>query len=321
MPSKRRRRRRSRRRRTNPARALLILALVAVVVVGAFVGLHKYEQSRYHTNRGETSEYFYEDTQIEVDGVEYKSKRDLTSILLEGVTGSEDSGEKVEMLILFLLDHKQQTIRWMQLDPHTVLASGGILRDALPDEGDDRERAKAVMETVADLLGTKIELYLSLDLDRMGVLNHALNGIELTLSGDYSAYDPAMTAGATLTLSDAQAELYMNPSVSLADDTCAARMQRQQQFLLAALKALEREAKKDTDVLNRFYDELGEIMVTNVRPARMLNEAARARAYAIAQPELLPGAESVSADGAKRYELDSAQIQSWVLEVFYNRKQ
>ena len=45
------------------------MALAVVILVGVFVGLHKYEQSRYHTNRGETSEYFYEDTRIEVDGV------------------------------------------------------------------------------------------------------------------------------------------------------------------------------------------------------------------------------------------------------------
>ena len=153
MPSKRRRGRRGRRRRTNPARIVLTMALAVVILVGVFVGLHKYEQSRYHTNRGETSEYFYEDTRIEVDGVEYKSKRDLTSILLEGVSGSEDSGRKVEMLILFLLDHKQQEIRWMQLDPDTALASGSVLRDALPSEGDEKERAKALMATVEDLLG------------------------------------------------------------------------------------------------------------------------------------------------------------------------
>lgn len=321
MPSKRRRGRRGRRRRTNLARIVLTMALAVVILVGVFVGLHKYEQSRYHTNRGETSEYFYEDTRIEVDGVEYKSKRDLTSILLEGVSGPEDSGRKVEMLILFLLDHKQQEIRWMQLDPDTALASGGVLRDALPSEGDEKERAKALMATVEDLLGAKIELYVSLDLDRIGVLNRALNGIDLAVGADYSAYDAAMTAGATLTLSDAQAELYMNPSIQLAGDTCTARMQRQQQFMLAALNALEREARKDTGVLNRFYEELSAIMVTNVRPARMLNEAAKAYDYEICQPELLPGAESVSPDGEKRFEPDAAQIQAWVLEVFYNRKQ
>ena len=266
MPSKRRRGRRGRRRRTNPARIVLTMALAVVILVGVFVGLHKYEQSRYHTNRGETSEYFYEDTRIEVDGVEYKSKRDLTSILLEGVSGSEDSGRKVEMLILFLLDHKQQEIRWMQLDPDTALASGGVLRDALPSEGDEKEQAKALMATVEDLLGAKIELYVSLDLDRIGVLNRALNGIDLAVGADYSAYDAAMTAGATLTLSDAQAELYMNPSIQLAGDTCTARMQRQQQFMLAALNALEREARKDTGVLNRFYEELSACSTKRQRP-------------------------------------------------------
>lgn len=58
MPSKRRRRRRSRRRQ-NPAKTLALLVLVVLVLVGAFVGMHKLEQSRYHQERGETSEYFY----------------------------------------------------------------------------------------------------------------------------------------------------------------------------------------------------------------------------------------------------------------------
>lgn len=320
MPSKRRRRRRSRRRQ-NPAKTLALLVLVVLVLVGAFVGLHKLEQSRYHQERGETSEYFYEDTQIEVEGVEYKSKRDLTSVLLEGVSGSDDSSRKVEMLILFLIDHKQQAIRWMQIDPDTVTADGTLLRDAMPAEGDGKERGKAVMETVETLLGARIELYLTLDLDRIGVLNQSLGGITLTVGADYSQYDSAMTQGATLVLSDAQAELYLNPSVQLPGDTCEARMQRQQEFMLAALHALESAARADSSVLNSFYDDLGQIMFTNVRPARMVNEAARARSYEIRRPELLPGTESVDANGEKRFTPDMEAIQAWALDSFYTMKQ
>ena len=53
----------------------------------------------------------------------------------------------------------------------------------------------------------------------------------------------------------------------------------------------------------------------------MLNEAAKAHGYAIELPELLPGTESVSENGEKRFEPDAAQIQSWVLEAFYSQKQ
>lgn len=317
MPSKRRRGRRGR-RRASPARALLLAALAVALMVGAFLGLHRYEQSRYHENRGETSENFYAGTKIEVDGVEYKTRYELTPILLEGVSGSQ---QKVEMLALFLLDHERQAVRWLQLDPDTALPSGGVLRDALPSEGDEKARANAVMETVSDLLGVPIELYVSLDLEQIGALNRTLGGISMTLSGDYSAYDPAMTAGTTLTLSDAQAELYMNPAIVLSGDDCPARMQRQWEFMLAALEALKRETKEDTEILNRIYEELDGVMVTNVRPARMLNEAAKAHGYAIELPELLPGTESVSENGEKRFEPDAAQIQSWVLEAFYRQKQ
>ena len=223
MPSKRRRGRRGR-RRASPARALLLAALAVALMVGAFLGLHRYEQSRYNENRGETSENFYAGTKIEVDGVEYKTRYELTPILLEGVSGSQ---QKVEMLALFLLDHERQAVRWLQLDPDTALPSGGVLRDALPSEGDEKARANAVMETVRDLLGVPIELYVSLDLEQIGALNRTLGGISMTLSGDYAAYDPAMTAGTTLTLIDAQAELYMNPAIVLSGDDCPARMQRQ----------------------------------------------------------------------------------------------
>lgn len=317
MPSKRRRGRGGRRRKS-PTRTLLLAVLAAALITGAFLGLYRCEQSRYHENRGETSADFYADTKIEVDGVEYKTRHELTPVLLEGVSGSR---QKVEMLALCLLDHERQTIRWLQMDPDTALPSGGVLRDALPSVGDEKERANAVMETVGDLLDVPVELYVSLDLERIGVLNRTLGGISLTLSGDYSAYDPAMTAGAALTLSDAQAELYMNPSIVLPGDDCPARMQRQREFMFAALEALKREAKKDTEILNRLYDELDGVMVTNVRPARMLSEAAKAHGYAIAQPELLPGTESVSDNGEKRFEPDAAQIRSWVLEAFYRQEQ
>lgn len=93
------------------------------------------------------------------------------------------------------------------------------------------------VETVSKMLGgLPIDGYYALKMDAMPLLNHEVGGVTVTLEDDMTKLDPAMKKGATLTLTDRQAELLMQSRYAMDDDRNTQRMRRQQIFLNAFMK-------------------------------------------------------------------------------------
>lgn len=318
MPSKHRKRRH--RRRRNSLGVKILLLVLVVVLVAAFVAMQQWEKSRYKQQRGVTSEDFYEDNEITFDGVEYKTKRELTSILFMGVEKAGTKDEFVDMAMLLLLDHKDNVVRWLQFDPNTLLEGGVRLTEATRVEGDAKARSTAAMETVAGLLDVQVELFVTLDMERVGVFNDAVGGIRLEIDEDYSQFDPAMKKGATITLSADQAQTYWLRAIRSDERTNEERMRSEQAFMLAALESLKQRAEENSDVLTEFYEALGDVMTTNIRPTRMLNEVSKSYGYEIQDAVLLPGTSRT--EGAKTiFELDNNKLREWVVSAFYRLKE
>lgn len=78
--------------------------------------------------------------------------------------------------------------------------------------------------------GLPIDGYYALKMDAMPLLNHEVGGVTVTLEDDMTKLDPAMKKGATLTLTDRQAELLMQSRYVMDDDRNTQRMRRQQIF-------------------------------------------------------------------------------------------
>ena len=85
----------------------------------------------------------------------------------------------------------------------------------------------------------------------IGKMNHAIGGVKVTLEDDLSKEDPAMKKGATLTLTDSQAEIYLRARMSVGQGLNTERMARQHTYLTAFLdQGMERLAKTP----RYFYD-------------------------------------------------------------------
>lgn len=96
------------------------------------------------------------------------------------------------------------------------------------------------VETVSKMLGgLPIDGYYALKMDAMPLLNHEVGGVTVTLEDDMTKLDPAMKKGATLTLTDRQAELLMQSRYAMDDDRNTQRMRRQQIFLNAFMKKIK----------------------------------------------------------------------------------
>lgn len=106
--------------------------------------------------------------------------------------------------------------------------------------------------TVSEFLGgVEFDGYYSIGMDDIGKMNHAIGGVRVTLEDDLSGSDPQMTKGATLTLTDEQAEIFLRARMSVGEGLNTERMERQHVYLNAFLdQGMEKLAKTP----RYFYD-------------------------------------------------------------------
>lgn len=122
------------------------------------------------------------------------------------------------------------------------------------------------VETVSKMLGgLPIDGYYALKMDAMPLLNHEVGGVTVTLEDDMTKLDPAMKKGATLTLTDRQAELLMQSRYAMDDDRNTQRMRRQQIFLNAFMKKIKKQNAGDVNATVKLYDRLRPYATTDIK--------------------------------------------------------
>ena len=123
--------------------------------------------------------------------------------------------------------------------------------------GDKKQSCENTVNTVSDMLGgLPIDGYYALSMNAMSKLNEAVDGVKMTFTEDLTELDPQMKSGATLTLTDEQAEKLMHARYGMSDDRNVKRMGRQRLFLDAFLKQVREKQAKDSNFIIKLYDSL-----------------------------------------------------------------
>ena len=132
--------------------------------------------------------------------------------------------------------------------------------------GDGKEESCGyARDAVSRLLqGENIDFYLAMSLDGISVLNDLAGGVTVTLEDDFSAADPAMTKGATLTLQGDQAEIFVRRRMDIGEGTNEARMVRQEEYLAQLSAQLESRVQQDQQFTAQVYDALQPYLVTDL---------------------------------------------------------
>ena len=178
------------------------------------------------------------------------------------------------------------------------------------------------MDAVQRLLqGITVDYYATLDLASIGVINHLLGGVTVTLEDDFSAFDPQMTPGTTLQLTDQQAVLFTRYRLDIGDGSNESRMRRQRTFLSAAGDLLNEKIDEDAEFLGQMYDGLQEVMTTDLTKAQLINELNTAYKYEVQAVDTLAGQHTVSSDGFMEFYVQDGAATEWVLKVFYKPAQ
>lgn len=168
------------------------------------------------------------------------------------------------------------------------------------------------------LQGENIDFYLAMSLDGISVLNDLAGGVTVTLEDDFSAADPAMTKGTTLTLQGdqagdfcAQAHGYWrrhqrSPHGAAGGVSCTAFRTAGKQG--AAGSAVHRTGVRCAAALS---------LVTDLAKGQLVNEVWAAKDDTVVPCHCTEGEHKVAEDGFTEFYPTEASIQKAVLTLFW----
>ncbi|MBQ9015767.1 MAG: LCP family protein [Firmicutes bacterium] len=271
---------------------VILWIIIAVAVIAAFgAALHLLENGLFDA---EDADYdpIEDENNLYLNGAEYQITHNIESYLLIGTDDSgnveaegtkEYRGQMADFLLLFVMDRTDNTHGYLQINRNTMLDVPTMDTDG-NGEGESFEQictahwyggapehgCNNTVYCVSTLLGEMpIDGYYSIHMSQVGVLNQAVDGVEITLDEDFSDADPMMVKGRTLTLSDSQAEIYVRGRMQVGDGTNEARMQRQMRFMNQFKKQAREKMNHDNSFINDLFEELQDEAVTNIQRNRL----------------------------------------------------
>ena len=334
----------------NRPRALLrrlLAALCALAALGAalYLGTRALEASaRREEPRGDLTARFIPAPTVLWQGASYAPRKRLTSLLLLGVDRPSDAaqsatpyrnGGQADFLMLLVVDHEQKRITPIQIDRDTLaqVTTLGVLGNVTGMRsmqiclshgfGDGGITSAALTRDAVQrlLLGADVSFTLAMNLDGIAVLNDALGGVPVTLLDDFTALDPAMRPGVTLTLRGKQAEYFVRNRRGIGVGTNASRNVRQQVYWQGLSDALAAYMARNggADALDALLDTLQPYLVTDIPRGRLINEAWSAREYTRSAPVQPQGTYALDAEGFVAFTPDADSLMRLVMDTFFSQ--
>ena len=284
-------------------KAVCVLLIAVAILLGLYRGGRWLETRRNNPEpRGNYQERKANEATVTYDGTVYRQRKNLTSILLMGIDhDSGETGGQADFLQLIVIDDTSRTLKRLSIDRDTmtpitvlgVLGNRSGVRTAQVSLshgfGDGKEQScELTAEAVSNLLlGMPVDFYLAMNLDGIAALNDMAGGVTVTLADDFSAQDPAMAQGATLTLHGDQAEIYVRSRRNVGVGTNEARMVRQEQYVAKLFAQLDTQMRSDQSFSGTMFDTLSPYLTTSIGRGRLINVVWLAKDYARQEPLML----------------------------------
>ena len=314
-------------------KAVCVLLIAIAALLGLYCGGRWLETRGNNPEaRGDYQERKANETTVTYDGIVYRQRKNLSSILLMGIDhASGETGGQADFLQLIVIDDTARTLKRLSIDRDTmtpitvlgVLGNRSGVRTAQVSLshgfGDGKEQScELAAEAVSNLLlGMPVDFYLAMNLDGIAALNDMVGGVTVTLADDFSTQDPAMTQGTTLTLHGDQAEIYVRSRRDVGVGTNEARMARQEQFITKLFAQLDAQMRSDQQFSGTMFDTLSPYLTTSVGRGRLINAVWLAKDYARLEPLSITGTHRVGSDGFMQFYADEASLYETVLDLFY----
>ena len=269
---------------------LLIIAGTAAILAIAFVVAKRLDSNMNKAGISTDSfvpvsgERGYERGSVKLKSVTYDYYHSFENYLIMGTDGSgietEDAfaNDMADYLLLLSIDRSADTYSLLEIDRDTIATINLVDEQGKGDAtarlqicvshayGGTKEIGNNnTMRAVSRLLGgMPIMGYYTVDMDDISKLNHAIGGVTVTLTEDFSKQDKAMKKGATLKLTDKQAEIYLRSRMNVGKGTNEERMARQHTYLEGFLTQSVEKIKLRPKYFEELLEETGEFADTDL---------------------------------------------------------
>jgi len=266
-------------------RRVIIGIIAAVLAIGLFgVCVHFIEsRSMKDEQLGDSGDWGEgdEETILSFGDNDYVTNDNIDTYLLIGTdNGGDDkgegfNGELADFITAIVIDNTTQSYAFYQIDRNTMVEvpipevnGGGHYTEQICTAHwygkTPEERNNNLVSAVSDLLGgLEIKSYYTLNMDDIGKVNDAIGGVTVTIDSDMTAVDPEFKEGATVLLTDGQAERYLRARGALKDDSNAARMRRQTAYMQSAYNMVIGQLRENPGYISDLYDRLNGLFETD----------------------------------------------------------
>lgn len=271
-------------------------AITLALIIGAMaMGVGFYER-RQEDERRETlrtlaerrgSGRWTEENTLRLDGEIYGFDHRMETFLFIGTDargdgvgeGGDIRGAMADFLLLMAIDHSENAYGFLQIDRNTIARVDELDREGRRINSWDEQictanwygstpemGAKNTVNAVKRLLGEmkNIDGYYVINMGDIGTLNQTVGGVEVTINDDMSAWDPALTKGRTLTLTDEQAEAYNRARVGVGNEENKDRMTRQRAYIEGYFRKVREKVAENPGFGAELWRMLRRVAVSNM---------------------------------------------------------
>lgn len=264
------------------SKKIIIGILVAALLIGGFgLGLHLIEKRGLNDEQfGDTGDWGSdeedEELLITLDDTEYVTHDDVDTYLVIGTdAGNENQGEAysgqlADFLTLLIVDNTTQKYGFVEIDRNSMVDV-----QVLDDNGefsayyneqiclsrwygvDEEQRNLNTLAAVSALFGyMDVDNYYAINMADMSAVNDAIGGVTVTIDQDMTSIDPAFVSGATVHLTNDQAEKFLRARMDVGEGTNKERMSRQRQYMQNAYNQVMTQLKENPEYISDMYDSL-----------------------------------------------------------------
>ena len=320
------------------ARAKLLFTCVILVLtlVILFSGLQILESAALFTEQTGTRT---PSKTIVRDGKKYFPRQDITTVLLMGI---DEYGEVrafepnkaggVDMVAIVILDEQSQSARILSLNRDTMMSIRKLDENGKPVGSfvgqltyshmygtgleDSCENTRKVISDF--LYGINIDYYMAMNMDAISILNDAVGGVTVNVTYDFSDIDPKITMG-EMTLRGDQAITFVQSRKRIGDQLNTSRMERQQIYMEAFMKALRAKMESSDSFALKAYADVSPYIVTDISSNVFSSMVQHYSDYSIAEM-VIPEGENVMGEQYMEFHVDKEKLDDVILRLFYAEK-
>lgn len=273
--------------------------------------------------------------------VAYYPRQDISVILVMGIdeegpvasSGSYRNTGEADMVALVILDQAEAAYRILCLN-RDMMVEMPVLGLAGKQAGTDfaqlalshtygsglQDSAENTRKTVSDFLyGIRIDYYVAMNIEGIGVLTDAVGGVEVQVTDDFSLVDPTITMG-RLRLDPEQAVNFVRSRKDVGTEMNLSRMDRHREYMEGLAGALAEKVEKSEGFAVDLYDRMSEYAVTDCSVNGLNGLLQRCADYELKEILSVEG-ENVLTEEYYEFYADEQALDAMILELFYAPKE